>query len=82
MALFTLEFTNPLPEGLQAGNIAWYLDGTTGDEIMMGPIVAIGITPISITVDAPAGVAPPGANDFIFWERTTKMYPSFAMVVS
>ena len=67
MAIFTLEFTNPLPEGLQLGNVAWYLDSETGSEIMMGPIVAIGTTPISIVVDAPAGISPPGDNDFVFY---------------
>ena len=40
MANITLTFTNPLPEGVQVGNIAWYLNTTNNLEIEMGPITS------------------------------------------
>jgi hypothetical protein len=67
MAIFNIEFTNPLPQGIQVGHIAWYLDASEGVEVQMGPIVAIGVNPIQIVVDAPDGVSPPDSTDFIFY---------------
>jgi hypothetical protein len=67
MANITLTFTNPLPEGVQVGNIAWYLNTTTNLEIEMGPITSISANPVSIVIDATVGVVPPTATDFIFY---------------
>lgn len=70
MANITLTFSNPLPEGIQVGDIAWYLDVDAEPapiEIEMGPILSIGNNPASIVVDAAAGVAPPTQSDFIFY---------------
>ena len=67
MANITLTFSNPLPEGIQVGDIAWYLNTTTNVEVEMGPILSIGSNPVSIVVDAPAGVASPTHSDFIFY---------------
>ncbi len=72
MANITLTFSNPLPEGIQVGDIAWYLDvdaEPTPIEVEMGPILSIGSNPVSIVVDAPAGVEPPTQNDFIFMPK-------------
>lgn len=69
MANITLTFTNPLPEGVQIGNIAWYVDTSTGLEIEMGPITSISINPVTITVNAATGVVPPTAADFIFYVK-------------
>ena len=67
MANITLTFSNPLPEGIQVGDIAWYLNTTTNVEVEMGPIISITNNPIGIVIDAPAGVAPPSQSDFIFY---------------
>jgi hypothetical protein len=67
MANITLTFSNPLPEGIQVGDIAWYLNTTTNVEVEMGPIISITNNPVGIVIDAPAGVAPPTQSDFIFY---------------
>jgi hypothetical protein len=67
MANITLTFSNPLPEGIQVGDIAWYLNTTTNVEVEMGPIISITNNPVGIVIDAPAGVAPPDQSDFIFY---------------
>lgn len=67
MANITLTFSNPLPEGIQVGDIVWYLNTTTNVEVEMGPIISIINNPIGIVVDAAAGVAPPTQSDFIFY---------------
>ena len=67
MANIPLTFSNPLPEGIQVGDIAWYLNTTTNVEVEMGPIISITNNPVSIVVDAAAGVAPPTQSDFIFY---------------
>ena len=67
MANITLTFSNPLPEGIQVGDIAWYLNTTTNVEVEMGPILSIINNPVSIIVNTAAGVAPPTQNDFIFY---------------
>mgnify|MGYP003630037168 FL=1 len=67
MANITITFTNPLPTGIQAGDIAWYLNITTGSEIKMGPISSI--TNGVMIVNAEAGVQPPSSSDFIFYVK-------------
>tara|TARA_R110001606_G_scaffold272285_2_gene420805 strand:+ start:354 stop:683 length:330 start_codon:yes stop_codon:yes gene_type:complete len=67
MANITLTFSNPLPEGIQVGDIAWYLNTTTNTEVEMGPIISITDNPVSITVNAAVGVAPPTQSDFVFY---------------
>ena len=71
MANITLTFSNPLPEGIQVGDIAWYLDVDAEPpapaEIEMGPIISITNNPVGIVVDAAAGVASPTQSDFIFY---------------
>mgnify|MGYP003633589428 CR=1 FL=1 len=69
MANITLTFTNPLPEGIQVGDIAWYLDNSTTAEIKMGPITSITSNPVTIIVNASAGVQPPLVDDFIFYAK-------------
>jgi len=69
MANITITFTNPLPDGIQIGDIAWYSNSTTGTEIEMGPITAITSAPITITINAAAGVQPPSVNDFVFYVK-------------
>ena len=67
MANLTMTFLNPLPDGIQVGDIAWYLNTTTNDEFEMGPIIAITNNPVSITIDLTAGIPPPTSSDFIFY---------------
>ena len=67
MANLTMTFSNPLPDGIQVGDIAWYLNPTTNDEFEMGPIIAITSNPVSITIDLAAGVPGPTPSDFIFY---------------
>lgn len=69
MALITLTFANPLPEGIQVGDIAWYLDVSSNINIEMGPIISITNNPTVIVVNAGPGVAPPDAEDFVFYVK-------------
>jgi hypothetical protein len=69
MAQIDLTFENPLPEGIQVGDIAWYLDTSSNVEIKMGPIIAISDDPISIVVNAAVGVVPPDIDDFVFYAQ-------------
>jgi len=71
MANITITFTNPLPDGIQIGDIAWYSSNVTGTEIEieMGPITAMTDNPITITINAAAGVQPPSVNDFVFYVK-------------
>jgi hypothetical protein len=67
MAYMTLTFPNPLPEGIQVGDIAWYLDTANNVEVEMGPIFSITSNPVTVVVDAVAGVSPPSTSDFVFY---------------
>jgi hypothetical protein len=69
MALITLTFANPIAEGIQVGDIAWYLDVSSNINIEMGPIVSITDNPTVIVVNAGPGVAPPDTEDFIFYVK-------------
>ena len=69
MADITFTFTNPLPDGTQITDVAWYLNNTTKKEIKMGPIKSIDNTTKTIVVDAKIGVVPPGSSDFIFYVK-------------
>ena len=72
MANITLTFSNPLPETIQAGDIAWYVDVDAVPapiEVQMGPILSIGNNTVSIVVNAAVGVAPPSLADFIFYVK-------------
>jgi hypothetical protein len=69
MAFITLTFANPIAEGIQAGDIAWYLDVSSNINIEMGPIVSITNNPTVIVVNAGPGVAPPDTEDFIFYVK-------------
>lgn len=76
MANITLTFNNPLPEGIQVTDIAWYLDISAGSEIKMGPISSItnGPPEWTVVIDAEAGVVPPTTSDFIFYEKNPITY--------
>ena len=76
MANITLTFNNPLPEGIQVTDIAWYLDISAGQEIKMGPITSITNGPPvwTIVVNADVGVVPPTSSDFIFYEKNPIAY--------
>ncbi len=69
MALITLTFANPLPEGIQVGDIAWYLDVSSNMNIEMGPIVSITNNPTVVVINAGPGVVPPDVADFIFYVK-------------
>ena len=69
MALITLTFANPLPEGIQVGDIAWYLDVSSNINIEMGPIISITNNPTVIVINAGPGVAPPATEDFVFYVK-------------
>ena len=74
MAAITLTFNRPLPEGVQVGDIAWYLDVSEGVEVQMGPIIIISETPVTGTpvtmiINGAAGVNPPTTADFIFYVK-------------
>ena len=73
MANITLTFSNPLPESIQVGDIAWYLNNSSTPpvEVQMGPIISyINSTPTyQIVINAPNGVAPPTAADFVFYVK-------------
>jgi hypothetical protein len=68
MATFTFTFTNPVPEGIEVGDIAWYYDTSEESQVKMGRILSI-ISDTSITVDGEVGVIPPGTDDFIFYVK-------------
>lgn len=76
MADITLTFNDALPEGLQVTDIAWYLDISAGEEIEMGPITSIteGPPTWTVVVNADAGVVPPDASDFVFYEKNPITY--------
>lgn len=78
MANITLEFSNPLPEGIQVTDIAWYLDVDANPpvEVEMGPITSItqGPPTWTVIVNADVGVVPPDAADFIFYEKNPITY--------
>jgi hypothetical protein len=69
MAFITLTFAYPLPEGIQVGDIAWYLDVSSNMNIEMGPIVSITNNPTVVVINAGPGVAPPDPADFIFYVK-------------
>ena len=71
MAAVTLTFQRPLPEGIQVGDIAWYLDISEGVEVQMGPIIVISGSsfPVTVIVNSAAGVEPPTTADFIFYVK-------------
>ena len=72
MANITITFTNPLPDGIQVGDIAWYLDVDAvpaPTEVEIGPITAITSNPITISINAAAGVQPPSVSDFVFYVK-------------
>ena len=69
MANITITFTNPLPDGIQIGDIAWYSNATSGVEVEMGPITAITSNPITISINAAVGVQPPSISDFVFYVK-------------
>ena len=69
MALITLTFANPLPEGIQVGDIAWYLDVSSNINIEMGPIISITNNPTVIVINTGPGVAPPDTEDFVFYVK-------------
>jgi|TARA_R110000765_G_scaffold142493_2_gene243724 hypothetical protein len=69
MANITITFTNPLPDGIQIGDIAWYSNTTSGTEVEMGPITAITSNPITISINATAGAQPPSVSDFVFYVK-------------
>ena len=62
-----------VPNGMQVQDILWYVDGSSGSEIQIGPIISItenteeGTTEVVAT--APPGVAPPSSGDFIFYVK-------------
>ena len=65
--------TSSVPNGMQVQDIIWYVDGASGYEIQVGPIVSITIDPNGdltyVLVSAPPGVAPPSSGDFIFYVK-------------
>jgi hypothetical protein len=67
----TLTFNNQLPEGIQTGDKAWFLDISTGLEISLGPITSITPGPPQwiIIIDIAAGAAVPTTADFIFYVK-------------
>lgn len=75
MANITLTFSNPLPETIQVGDIAWYVDssaavGTGQQEFQMGPIISYTVAPpYQVVINAADGVQPPTANDFVFYVK-------------
>lgn len=69
MADIILTFTNPLPDGTQVTDVAWYLDTSENIEVQMGPITSINLATKTIVVDAAVGVQPPAATDFIFYVK-------------
>jgi hypothetical protein len=64
MANITLTFTE-IPDSLTVGDVAWYLDVSSGNEIEMGPVTSIGSS--SLIINAAAGVVPPSVGDFVFY---------------
>ena len=70
MANITLTFSNSLPETIQVGDIAWYLDISTSTEVQMGPIISYTTTPqYQVVINAANGVQPPAATDFVFYVK-------------
>lgn len=74
MAYITLTFANPLPEGIQVGDIAWYLNVSSNINIQMGPIVSITNDPTTILINAGPGVVPPSTNDFVYYVKNPIAY--------
>jgi hypothetical protein len=74
MTNITITFnSNAIPDGLQIQDVLWYVDGASGSEIQIGPVVSITPDPSSnltyIIASAPAGVVPPSSGDFIFYVK-------------
>ena len=76
MATITLGFNNPLPEGIQVGDTAYYLDISSQLEVKMGPIASIAQGPPqwTIVINAIAGVSPPSTEDFIYYAKNPIAY--------
>lgn len=71
MANITLTFNNALPEGIQVGDTAYYLDISTQTEIEMGPITSIIDGPPTwvVIINAGTGVPAPATEDFIYYAK-------------
>ena len=71
MANITLTFNNALPEGIQVGDIAYYLDISTQTEIKMGPITSItnGPPTWTVIVNEATGVSAPALEDFVYYAK-------------
>lgn len=75
MANITITFnTEDIPHGMQVQDILWYVDGSSGSEIQIGPIVSITLNssdPLltDVVVNIPAGVALPQNNSFMFYVK-------------
>lgn len=72
MPNITLTFDNPLPDNVQPGDVAWYLDVSDETEIEIGPIESIdGYT---IIINANVGAKPPSDEDFVFYVKNPIAY--------
>jgi len=75
-----INFANHLPIGLDLNDIIWYLDASTEEDVMMGPVTTIvnndETSTYYIIVDAGAGVSAPTTEDFVYYKKNPIGYAS------
>jgi hypothetical protein len=70
MPIIEISFNPNLPVSTQIGDIAWYLDSTSGSAIELGPITNIDYALNIIYIDLIPGTTPPDNTDFIFYQNS------------
>ena len=75
-----INFVNHTPIGLDLNDIIWYLDASTEEDVMMGPVTAIvnndETSTYYIIVDAGVGVSAPTTDDFVYYKKNPIGYVS------
>ncbi len=78
MASITIQFTAPVQDSVQIGDIAYYTSTSTvggfttgGSIIEMGPITEVGINTITCTIEN--STTRPSQNDFILFSKDNRV---------
>ena len=75
MANITITFnTEDIPHGMQVQDVLWYVNGSSGSETQIGPIVSISpsstlVFGTDVVASVPPGVPLPQSGDFIFYVK-------------
>jgi len=83
MPLITIGFSQDINVSVQVGDLAWYvptsLQGAQGNQyqtndidniVLIGPITNVNNN--TLTIDQPAGQAPPSSSDFIMFSKDNR----------